>query len=68
MLYSTVGATWLAFGNGSRMDLHSVWIMPHTKQVQYMEAQDYYIFLTSVAKFGYRYFWLYLSNLHELSP
>jgi len=49
MLYSIGGATWLAFSNGSSMDLHSVWIMPRAKQVQYVEPQENHMFLTSVS-------------------
>ena len=49
MLYSTGAATWLCLQYRLKMDLHSVWIMPYAKQVQYVEPQEDHIFLTSVS-------------------
>jgi hypothetical protein len=54
-----------------RMDLHSVWVMHHIKQVEYVESQDNYVFLTSLCllpfNFRCRYVWLYQCKLTKVT-
>jgi hypothetical protein len=46
-LCSTLSSVWLGFVISSRMNLHSVHIKHHVKQVQYVKLQED-IFLTSL--------------------
>jgi len=43
----TCVATWLGLATGSSMDLHSVWITHHAKQVAYKELKEDHFFITS---------------------
>ena len=45
--HSTLVTVWLGLAIGSKLDLRSVCITHHVKQVQYVEPQEDYIFLAS---------------------